>query len=630
MSTSDKSPRDEFQLDIDSAIDNLFNPSRSIEIDPQTGEVKEKSAPEEATLSLSMEKDEASSGSEISFEQQEAKKSPEEQLLEELDQSFMALDWEISSTNIKNFQGLLSKTNALLKLDRQSAPGKVVLLMDQVLKAMDATPDELPATAVKTLQKGLVILREVADSDSGSMEAAASLAQKTIPDLEGILSASRKHAVEQPGMKASQEQEQVSTAIGSAAPEEDLSLPDEMILEIPDELLPLDLSNAINLHLTMLAQCINRILPLEKLFSQNPRYSKLLARHREIRELLEEEKDLITSALISDSAKSVKSPDSNIPTGLLQTLKNHLAALQNPITQLQLLEESFAGKKGYEKLSNIEHSILDQLQQQITALQNLIEGNPAIPRQEQSGVSARISAILANHITVLAECVKSLLPMENLFGKTKGYEKLYNLQKRIRIRISEQEVFLKKVLAGAGQTPLSTAPSDTENISSHEAENPPWPILRIGNWCGEKVGFIPEQIAFEDHAPACTKKLLKNDSTDFALNSLRKWPWTKLKPLLQNKLASLEEKRLSALEVPVLNNPSPIKKQPAKSGNETLILLYDGENGAAAVLDGPTKELSINPSYRWHPARYPGKKVLTGHLVTEKDTIPVISFSQES
>lgn len=626
MPGQDKTPLGDFNDNIDSAIDNLFTAKRKIEIDPLTNEVRAETTPKAPPMPGAEDKELSPSPSPTSQKTDSTKppadmpmvpKAEDKQkepaahklniLVTRLEQNFLTLDWEVTKKGVTDFQAVLTDIKRLLRTE-EPAVHKVISFMGQILTTMASSPENVPPAAARTLKKGIALLKRLPPGNQELQGDLKKAAEEAIQELRHITS-----AIQSTAAGAGQTAEQGGTEFGD----------DLIAADLPEGRVPLALSNLINLHLTILAQCINRILPLEKLFGQNDLYKQYLADHREVREMLEEEKDRLAAALNADYSDLPFVSSRPIPEGLLAALESHLPILRQCQEKIEPIED-LAKRKNAKKLYKVEHEIRQQLENQNLLLSKVISGD-VNHAESMVGMPAsnELQQVLEKLREGLGRSIKQVIPLENLFGKTKGYEKLHAAQKRIRLQLETQ----KKQLSGALEK-IGTPPATPESaLTSPKPQSAPWDKMLKASWNGQVVALLPDEIAFEDPSGKACKKI-SADLPTFAVNKLKAWPWTKLRPLVNGELADLTEAQLANFKLPPLAFMMPdLGKTSAGPPQGTLIILYRNGKGGNTVLDGPTEDFPIDKDWSWEPLPNVNGLILKGFLVRAQEHVPVLSVA---
>ncbi len=608
-----------FADQIDDTIDELFTARRAIEIDPLTNEVKELAGPEGAAPHPAPEEQQADNSpppdspprppaapaGETSPPAPESggktagdKPSGNDQLnllLNRLDQTFLALDWEVSRAGADDFQALLDDLRQLLNNSDEELR-QVIDLTRHLMSAIAEKPTQVPPRASGSLRRAIMLFKDFTSPEKApEIKAKAAGLIKELQAINGEISTNGSDNAGQDSRPA---------------PDNDTFGPEIISADLPDGI-PQEISNIVNLHLSILAQCINRLLPLEKLFGQSPRYAEYLTIHRQVRETLEEEKDRLSTAL-STSYGPIQ--PGQIPEILSSALSSNIETIKQCLNKLRPVAELARRKKAV-KLYRAEQEIGRQLdsQQKLLAM-GLRHG---FHQEQNSPASPALAAAVRDHIEALGKCIKQILPLENLFGKTKGYDKLHAAQRRIRLYLETQKKQLTARLQEAGTTMTEKQPAP--------AAASPWPVLFKARWQGITVLIPPDELTIE--AQGRPAKLPSDQP--LAVKKLRPRPWSKLQPLFKGELAKMPEAALRRLELPWLapltNAPDQVNR---KSGS--LIILYKNQQGGGAVIDEPGTEISIDDNWRWQEAGTDEHFMFKGFLWRHEERLPVLSVDGKS
>ena len=229
------------------------------------------------------------------------------------------------------------------------------------------------------------------------------------------------------------------------------------------------------------------------------------------------------------------------------------------------------------------------------------------PRTELLGV-------VNNHLAVLNKCIaKRIVPLENLFAKSPGYEKLHAIVSEVRERLEEQQQSLIGAL-GTDHCP------DIVLVEQTTAQRPrpssfPWDQIAVATWKGTRVGFVPEQIAY-DGAPANRK-----DGAFFPLKCLRKGFFGKIKPHLSGELAKHEEPTLKALRVPVAMPPN---GRGLPQADDHLIVVCKENCCLAFWTETSSEQITVDAGASWVPGET-ADSLFAGTLTIGDQTLPIVA-----
>ncbi len=143
----------------------------------------------------------------------------------------------------------------------------------------------------------------------------------------------------------------------------------------------------------------------------------------------------------------VTAADIAVPNGMERVLYEYSAGVDRALKRLIPMDDLFGRTPGMEKIHKLTSKVrvkLKKLQQE-----NLESFNRDFTHA--IGVVAAngdLSTFLNEHRSILEYCVNRLLPMESLFEKNSGYEKLHKLTKKIRIRLEREQGALERAMGG--------------------------------------------------------------------------------------------------------------------------------------------------------------------------------------
>ncbi|MBA3002245.1 MAG: hypothetical protein FP813_00060 [Desulfurivibrio sp.] len=233
-------------------------------------------------------------------------------------------------------------------------------------------------------------------------------------------------------------------------------------------------------------------------------------------------------------------------------------------------------------------------------------------------VAALIDAV-NSHLTILGKCIaKRIVPVENLFAKTPGYEKLHAIHTELRERLERQKQNLIKAL-GADYQADAAAPVDPPLGQTAQSGSCPWNTVTLGTWGGKTVGFLPDQIVYEDKPAARVRKC----GSFLPIKMLKRGLFGKIGFVVQGELSFHDEATLKTLTIPVAKS-SGMEESALKTGNP-LLILFKENSGLAFWLDEETEQLDTTVGCRWETVSDPHTFV-AGNLTAKGKTIPVITL----
>ena len=240
------------------------------------------------------------------------------------------------------------------------------------------------------------------------------------------------------------------------------------------------------------------------------------------------------------------------------------------------------------------------------------------------GRSAVLIDAVNAHLTVLGKCItKRIIPVENLFAKTPGYEKLHAIHTELRERLERQRQNLLKALGGDYQ---ADAPAPAEAVSGPSAKPAgsvaavcPWQSVALASWGGKTVAFLPEQIAYEGKPAAGVRKC----GPFLSVKDLKRGFFGKVGFVVQGELGMHGEAILKKMTVPVAKASD--AQEGAPTAESPLLVLFKENSGLAFWLDAPTEQLDISSGCRWEPLADPDTLV-AGNLTVRGKSVPVITM----
>jgi len=196
-----------------------------------------------------------------------------------------------------------------------------------------------------------------------------------------------------------------------------------------------------------------------------------------------------------------------------------------------------------------------------------------IPEQQEA------KEILASHLQELQRQVNRILSLEKLLANTSGMEKLYKFQKNIRESLENEIARLFRYFFEPGglELPTPASPGKMEREPELQKEHGcKWDKLLTLSIEGVEIGIPEEEVVYIGEPPLLSRNFIKK-ANFVPLSKLRPWPWSKISRKFSNKLTGIEERQLSKLSFPVVRNLDdlPLKVPP----KFYILVLFDGENG---------------------------------------------------
>ncbi len=327
-----------------------------------------------------------------------------------------------------------------------------------------------------------------------------------------------------------------------------------------------------------------------------------------------------------------------LPSSLIKILTVHEAVLGKITTRIVQLEKLFAQKPGYDKLYSIYTELRQLLEKQTTTIAHAKHGDFRVssdtasqPQEIDPDIPPKMAMVILQHGSILKKCINRLAPIETLFSKTAGYEKLHTLHLQLRELFQKNIQGLALALTGnytgamQSLTAVTTTAPQAAKVTKAAAQCP-WDRLVTARWQGKTVAFIPSELACERVASKWTRKNLLSQQR-FPLKKLKAWPWSKISPQLQGQLAGQPEGTLKSLLLPVLSHPEPVQNVINISANPVLLILYINGKGGVVLLDNGTTSVNISEQNAWRPVIKQGT-LLAGHVDIQGEKIPVITLAE--
>ena len=304
---------DIFTKEIEDTIDNLFTPTRKIEIDPVTNEIKEvdgedtitPKSTENETIRPSSEEElrlelEESEGLELKIEE-EPEELPTaiekestivledairdvsiekmEHQFNQLYQSLLTLEWEITKEDLSSAYEILK--NIGQKVDESIGSKDAILIINTMLRIMEALkedPESVSPNAPKALEMGLKALMAIVREKDDPMPETMELLKKAKGFMALVkFGEDTKKEKEEVGPENAETAETVQTEPASIVAERS---------QAHDGVKDLDLER-LQAAIEDLSNCVERIIPVQELLSKHQKSWKLYKFIKGIRERIE-------------------------------------------------------------------------------------------------------------------------------------------------------------------------------------------------------------------------------------------------------------------------------------------------------------------------------------------------------
>ena len=297
------------------------------------------------------------------------------------------------------------------------------------------------------------------------------------------------------------------------------------------------------------------------------------------------------------------------------------------VQRLAPVEQFFGKAPSMAKLFVIIKGVKEQVAEQKICLQEMLRGkfSHVIPVNNPVHVSIDIATqcqdIMQFHLQVLDHCARRIAPIEKLFSEMTGQQKLYAIHFEIRSGLTDQRSYLVNVLNGDYSPP--PPPAKAPAMAKPKVATCPWPVLVTGNWQGERVAFIPEQINFEGYCSWWGGGGLAKLHA-FPLKKLKSWPWSGLKARFRGELSAKSNKDLVSMEFPILDLPLSGSGKVGKA----VVVLFQGARGGVVLMDSELDNLNVGEQFSWKAAVI-NDSVFAGELTTEfGEPIPVVDITR--
>lgn len=322
MNTSENSI-EQLTQEMEDAIDSLFTPTKKIEIDPLTNEIKAEDATPKTEArpqaSAAPGIDESSSPPELFTQDATNLPTPLQNALKEFYQSLMTIEWEMAVSHIQKARLLLDGLSGNMTADQTGLAQNVMTQMADILTALEAIPlNQAPSHSPKLLLNLYEVLEQILTSDNMTPEKtiamAAPLSQEVNDFFEEIerIQQDIPFQLEPEGTPST-----TSPALASAAamarelqrPMPEQSLPNLQL--VPETEPPVSskhvttptpaatplLQEAVARHKMQLGRWIDRLNALEKILSGVSGMEKLLAFHSQLKQEMATQERLLAQAI---------------------------------------------------------------------------------------------------------------------------------------------------------------------------------------------------------------------------------------------------------------------------------------------------------------------------------------------
>jgi hypothetical protein len=165
MGTDSDKSRENFIFDIDDTIDNLFQPSRKIEIDPLTQEIKtideegsEVASSQEDAPAIPVGQAEKDEGAASSL-------SAVYQHIDKIHQQILTIEWEANDSEISKTLNLVSELADYDTIKENASASSLVEMMKQLMGLMAESPETASTKTPSIMQEGVRALSKLFNPD---------------------------------------------------------------------------------------------------------------------------------------------------------------------------------------------------------------------------------------------------------------------------------------------------------------------------------------------------------------------------------------------------------------------------------------------------------------------------------
>lgn len=645
----------ELSAEIDNAVEELFgayaSPKPTKQASPSSPKVEKPTAPSkdeppqpmvEQTISIEMEPP-------LSIVEEAAvpTESLSENLWELLEQSFLTIDWEVTSANVQAAKRVFDKLRADLQIDSNAKLEPVIQCMDQILESMARSPETVPTTGPPALKEGAEALRiayqNFNDAAQAQLASALKTLQTALPEVTTAEKTAQPNASEGAAGALQRHLQFLAKGVNNASTFENLFSQkpsykklqnaevklrtnfqgqQEKIQELFNELAStgvavLSSSHAdfIDSHISVLEQCIKIIQSIENLFSQQEAHKKIFNAHHTLLLALEKQIQDIRAIAPTGLGGAIEiqiEPDEDIPS--ISSFTSSAVSTDQPApSTMESISSSLFDETEVQSISSVA----------TIETEEIIELDTPDEPEIQANQSTELFDLMYTHMDGLERCKNNITPLENLFKKP-GHEKIQSILQSVSTEIDNQINSIANILNGDFQ---ATSANFGAGVSGAVANvRCPWKELITTEWQGQIVAFIPNEVAYEQKAPGWLKSKQGRLSM-LPVIKLKKHFWSKLSPLFKGEMKFLGETYLKHMKVPILSHISSISRKGKPPKKASLIVLFNEGNSGAVLLDAPTKVFSVSNNWKWQPINQKGQ-ILAGYLTTKDESIPVITIAR--
>jgi len=613
--------------EVDSASPDLSGPAvvESPSPQPLAPAPVASSAPGEAALDLA-----SSLAKPLVLEQ-------EEDLLAQMDEALLSIDWEVSPKNLSKGREILSQLAASHGFTPTTPAGLLTDQMDKVLASMLQYPENVPVSAPSQIKKALEAIRVAIEHGATPSPEIRKLLSQALSDLHAVVAPPPADGVTldfnlsmEGDIPAAEPTPTPTSSWASAKPSAaaipdfnlDLSLESDSGTASSGQPVSPDTAQVLRSYRTCLTTAIKSITPMVTLFANRPGMEKLHNVNEQVRDKLHDQDTLLAQTFSADYSLYNGFGTVN------SWLESQLDILNPCIKRLSKVETLFANTKGYEKLYELAKKVRRALTEQQEAITKAVGGTPTAHQFDLTGEYPALQPVLDRTQDVSLAAVWAVTDPQRLLDNCIAIaQRIENGEERLgpdvgrNLRESLEKI--KTALAGSAiSSPGATAAAFSAMTSAASAvpSKCRWDWLLKTSWSGQLVGMAPEQVAFESHATFPIKTF--KDMTHFPLKKLKFLPWTNLQNLFSGELAEIDKATLNSMELEIAKPPETFRGSSQKRVH--VMIMYHGGKGKVFLVDNQTEAISIADEGVWNQAAKGSD--IAGTITVYGSIMPVVSI----
>ncbi len=255
---------------------------------------------------------------------------------------------------------------------------------------------------------------------------------------------------------------------------------------------------------------------------------------------------------------------------------------------------------------------------------------------------------LKKQLESINECIdKMILPVEKALANNKDGQKLYQFHRCLRLQLESQYNQIAGTLKKLGKLPpglkdhretpdtsksvhvQTIVKKATQSLEDQKAKpnKCPWDKLWKLDWNGQFC-TIPGtiEISYSGLIPRRLKTQVRTGSS-IELSRMKNWPWNKLKKILIGELAAKSEAELNSLTIPIIDNPAASKLFTDERNGSYLVILNTNQGYCALTTTTPPEKMSGPFDDIWIPEQG-SHNPIRGYLKRGEQKIPVIDIEK--